>query len=166
MNTTKKVAYVGILAALAIVLSVLEQYLPVQLLIPLPGIKLGVANIITLFALIRLDFKTALAILLVRCGVVALLFGTPVSLAMSLCGGVLSIGTMWLLLRAENLFSLCGASMAGAATHNMGQILCAVCVMQSGHVISYLPILLISAVITGILIAVPVYGVLRIIKKF
>lgn len=166
MNTTKKVAFVGILAALAIVLSVLEQYVPVRLLIPLPGIKLGVANIVTLFALIRLDFKTTLAILLVRCGVVALLFGTPISFAMSLCGGMLAIGTMWLLLRTENLFSLYGVSVAGAAAHNIGQILCAVCVMQSGYVISYLPVLLISAVITGILIAVPVYGVLRVIKKF
>lgn len=162
MRLTKKVALSGVLTALAIVLSILEQYLPIQLIIPLPGIKLGIANVVTLFALMKLDFKYAAVILILRCCVVSLLFGTPVSWIMSICGGVCALCGMWLLYKLRGWFSLFGISVAGAALHNIGQIVCAMYLMQSLYVAAYLPLLLCSSFLTGFLVAVLTLGVTRI----
>lgn len=164
MRMSKSVALPGVLSALAIVLAVLEQYVPIQLFIPLPGIKLGIANVVMLYALLRLGFSSSVMILLIRCAVAGLLFGSPVSFLMSLTGGLFSICIMWLLLRNRRLFSLCGVSVAGAAAHNVGQIVCAIVVMQSPYVAAYLPVLLFSGIVTGLLIAVLSYGALRLIK--
>ena len=166
MRISKKLSLVGILTALAVVLAVLEQYIPIQLILPLPGIKLGIANTVTLTALKKINFKCAFAILMVRCSLVALLFGTPISLAMSLSGGLLSLCAMWLLLRRQTWFSIYGVSIAGAAMHNVGQVACACVVLKSIYVFGYLPILLFSAFVTGVLIGILVSGCLRILDKF
>ncbi len=165
MRVAKKISLIGILTALAVVLAVLEQYIPIHSLLPLPGIKLGIANVVTLTALKKLDFKSVLAILLVRCSLVALLFGTPISFAMSLSGGVLSLCVMWLLLRRGNWFSIYGVSITGAAVHNIGQVICASLVLKSVYVFGYLPILLLSAFLTGALIGMLVSGCLRFLNK-
>lgn len=165
MSKVRKMSLIGILTALAVVLSVLEQYVPIQALLPLPGIKLGIANVVTLTALKQIDFKSALSILVVRCCIVALLFGTPVSLAMSLSGGVAALLVMYFLLKKSSLFSLFGVSITGAAFHNIGQVICASIVLQSHYVLAYLPILLISAFLTGTLIALLVGGCLKFLNK-
>lgn len=165
MRISRKLSLVGILTSLAVVLAVLEQYVPIQLIFPLPGIKLGIANVVTLTALKKLDFKCAFAILVVRCCLVSLLFGTPISLAMSLSGGLLSLCMMWLLLRRKTWFSIYGVSIAGAAMHNIGQVACACVVLKSVYVFGYLPILLVSAFFTGALIGILVSGCFRVLKN-
>lgn len=162
MTPARKLSYIGILTALAIVLAVLEHYIPLQAILPLPGLKLGIANVVTLTVLIKLDTKSALAILLIRCLLVALLFGTPVSLAMSFSGGILAFFGMVALLKAPKYFSLFGVSIIGAALHNTGQTLCAAVILQSGYVFVYLPALLLGSLLTGILIAVLCKGTLKI----
>ncbi len=165
MRYIRKIALIGILTALAIVLSVLEQYVPIQMIIPLPGIKLGISNVITLFALYKFDFKFAAIILFLRCSLVAMLFGTPVSWMMAISGGALALCGMWSLLKARRWVSLFGVSIAGAALHNVGQILCAVILMKSAHIVAYLPLLLCSSILTGSLVAVLTLGINRIYIK-
>ncbi len=162
MKTSKKIALIGVMTSLAVVLAVLEHFVPIQAVIPLPGIKLGIANVVLLTLLIKADFKVAFSVFVLRCAIVALLFGNPVSLAMSLSGGILAIGIMWLLLHYKNCFSLLGVSVAGATMHNIGQILCACIIMRSVHLIAYLPILLVAGILTGLLNAVLTQGVLQI----
>ena len=149
------------LTALAMVLSALEQYFPLQALLPLPGLKLGIANVVTLFALCNLGLGSALFVLLARCFLSALLFGTPVSLVMSLCGGILALFIMAILHYFYETFSLWGISIAGAAMHNIGQTACAAVVLQSVYIFAYLPILLLGAFLTGALIAILCKGLIK-----
>ena len=125
--TTKKLALAAVLTALALGLSTLENLFPVSLLVPLPGIKLGLANIVTVFALYRLGAPFALAILVARCLLGAMFAGNVSALLFSLMGGVLAMLVMILLRRAKRL-SVYGVSIAGAAAHNIGQICAAMLV--------------------------------------
>ena len=165
MSRARKLSLIGVLAALAVVLSVLEQFVPVQALLPLPGVKLGIANVVTLTALKYLDFKSALSVLFIRCSIVALLFGNPVSFAMSICGGVFALLSMTFLAKKERHFSLFAVSIAGAAFHNIGQVLCACLILKSKYIIGYLPMLLMSSFLTGALIAVLAKGFLYYLYK-
>ena len=110
----------AMLTALALGLSTLENLFPVTLFIPLPGVKLGLANIVTLYALYALGFPSALAILLVRCTLGALFAGNASALLFSLLGGLSALLVMALLSRTKKL-SIFGVSIAGAAAHNCGQ---------------------------------------------
>ena len=101
--TTKKLALAAVLTALALGLSTLENLFPVSLLVPLPGIKLGLANIVTVFALYRLGAPFALAILVARCLLGAMFAGNVSALLFSLMGGVLAMLVMILLRRADGL---------------------------------------------------------------
>ena len=166
MNVARKISQIGILTSLAVVLAILEQYIPIHFILPLPGIKLGIANVVTLTVLKRIDLKCALLVLLLRCSVVALLFGTPVSFAMSLSGGLLSLIVMYFLLKNNKLFSIFGVSVAGAAGHNIGQVICAIFILRSVYVVAYLPILLLSSFLTGTLIGILAAGCLKSLKKF
>ncbi len=159
MNKVRKITFLGIISALAIVLAVLERYIPLQVVIPLPGVKLGIANVITLVLLLHFDMKSAFMVLLVRCSVVSLLFGTPIGFLMSLSGGIFALFGMALLLRFEKAFSVYGISIAGAALHSIGQLICAMFWMQSAYILLYLPILLLCGVPAGLLIAAIVSGV-------
>ena len=124
----------AVLTALALALSVAEGLVPLTILIPLPGLRLGLANLVTVYALCRLSGREALLILLARCLLGSLLGGNLMALAFSLTGGLLALGVMALLLRLPAL-SLFGVSVAGAAAHNAGQILAAMAV--GGQVILY-----------------------------
>ena len=119
--TTKKLALAAVLTALALGLSTLENLFPVSLLVPLPGIKLGLANIVTVFALYRL--------------------GAPFALAM----------LVMILLRRAKRLSVYGVSIAGAAAHNIGQICAAMLVLGGTAVLGYLPALLGVSLVTGAL---------------
>ena len=148
--TTKKLALAAVLTALALGLSTLENLLPVSLLVPLPGIKLGLANIVTVFALYRLGAPFALAILVARCLLGAMFAGNVSALLFSLMGGVLAMLTMIVLRRVRGL-SVYGVSIAGAAAHNIGQICAAIVVLGGTAVLGYLPVLLGVSLITGTL---------------
>ena len=148
--TTKKLALCAVLTALALGLSTLESLFPVSVLVPLPGIKLGLANIVTVFALYRLGDIPALAILIARCLLGAMFAGNASALLFSLMGGVLAMLTMIVLRRVRGL-SVYGVSIAGAAAHNIGQICAAMVVLGGTAVLGYLPVLLGVSLITGTL---------------
>lgn len=150
MNKTKRIALCGMLTALALALSLAERMIPLEFLIPIPGIKLGLANVVTMFALLFLTPKEAYAILFCRVVLAALFTGSITQLLFSLVGGTLALTMTWLLLHKQNKwFSFYGISAASAAMHNIGQVLAAMLVMQSADVIAYLPLLLISAIPMG-----------------
>jgi heptaprenyl diphosphate synthase len=140
----------AVLTALALALSYLENLFPTALLIPLPGIKLGLANIVTVFALYYLGAPFALAILLARCLLGAIFAGNASALIFSVFGGVLAMAVMILLHRLPGL-SIYGVSIAGAAAHNIGQVGAAILTLGSRAPLAYLPVLLVVALFTGAL---------------
>lgn len=158
----------AILTACALALSYIERLLPLAALVPLPGIKLGLANIVTMFALFYLGAAPACAILAARCVLGSLFGGGMTTLAFSLLGGFAALGVMTLLKRhIPRQISLFGLSIAGAAAHNTGQILAAMLMLGSGAPISYLPVLLLTAILTGAAMAavsIPVFNALSAAK--
>ena len=148
--TTKKLALCAVLTALALGLSTLENLFPVSLFIPLPGVKLGLANIVTVFALYTLGAVPALAILVARCFLGSLFAGNLNALLFSLIGGLCSMLVMIGLSRLPKL-SLYGVSIGGAAAHNIGQIAAAIITLGNPMVVGYLPFLLGVSLFTGAL---------------
>lgn len=147
-TATARLTRSAVLTALALALSVAEGLVPLTVLFPLPGLRLGLANLVTVYALCRLGWKDALGILLARCLLGSLLGGNLMALAFSLTGGLLALVVMALLLRTPGL-SLFGVSIAGAAAHNTGQILAALAVLGSRAPLVYLPPLLLASLVTG-----------------
>lgn len=147
---THKLALCAVLAALALALSYMESMFPTAFLIPLPGFKLGLANIVTVFALYYLGTVPAFAILITRCLLGAMFAGNVSALLFSLMGGILAMAVMALLHRLPGL-SIYGVSIAGAAAHNIGQVGAAVVTLGSTVAIAYLPLLLIVSLFTGAL---------------
>lgn len=164
MKQAKQISFCGVLIALALALSYTERFIPLQLLIPLPGIKLGLANVVTLVALYMLRGRYAAAILLCRCFLGAVFGGGFTALMFSLCGGALALTAM-LLSQKSGLFSVFGVSVLGAAAHNIGQILAAMVLMNSLYILAYLPYLLLVSIFTGVLTGGLCAGVLRILPK-
>lgn len=138
------------LTTLALALSVAENQIPLSLAIPLPGIKLGLANIVTVFALYALGPGQAFLILLARCILGAVFAGNMNALLFSLLGGVTAMGVMILLSRWRRL-SLYGVSVGGAAAHSCGQVFAAVLSLGSTAPLYYLPVLLGVSLFTGAL---------------
>lgn len=148
---TRRIAVCGLLTAVALVLSLVERMFPLSAVVPIPGIKLGLANVATLFALVRLGRRDAFAILLVRVTLASVFMGSVTSFLFALFGGLLALLTMALLLPGrDRWFSLIGISVAGAAAHNIGQIGAAMLVLRSVYVAAYLPLLLLSALVMGV----------------
>ena len=146
--TTKRLTTCAVLASLALALSYVEGMFPLP--VPLPGFKLGLANIVTLFALYALSAADALAILLVRVLLGAMFAGNASALIFSLLGGFGAMGTMILLSRWEKL-SVYGVSVGGAAAHNVGQVCAAMLTLGSAAPLAYLPVLLAVALFSGAL---------------
>lgn len=147
-QTAKRTALLGVLLALALVLAWAERFIPIP---PgLYGVKLGLANTVLLYALYMLDIPSAIGLMLTRVTISAILFAGFSGFLYSLAGGILSLLVMVLLKRIPK-FSMIGVSVAGAIAHNVGQIIVASILVQSRVVLTYLPILLISAVVTGML---------------
>lgn len=166
MAKVKKVTLCGLLTALAVVLSLAERLFPLDAVVPVPGVKLGLANVVTLFALTRLSAREAGIVLLCRVTLSSLLMGSVTAFLFSLLGGLLALAVMWLLLRVEGRFcSLLGVSVAGAAAHNIGQVLAAAVWMQTGAVTAYLPFLLVMSVPLGLVTGLTAAVVLEHMKK-
>lgn len=146
--SARRLTRCAVLTALALALSAADSLIPLTLLLPLPGLKLGLANLVTVYALCCLSRREALLILVCRCLLGALVGGRISGLAFSLTGGLLALGVMAVLLRLPVL-SLFGVSVAGAAAHNTGQILAAMVVLGSRAPLVYLPPLLLCSLITG-----------------
>lgn len=145
---TNRLAHCAVLTALALVLSMAERFFSLTAVVPLPGLRLGLANLVTVFALCRLSGRETLLILIDRCLLGAIGGGNLSALAFSLTGGLLALAVMALLLRCSGL-SLVGVSMVGAAAHHMGQILAASAVLGTWAPAAYLPALLMASVVTG-----------------
>ena len=146
---TKKVALTGLLIALALILSYLESLIPMSFAVP--GVKLGLPNLVVVFALYRLRPSTAAAISLLRVALVAILFGSVLSLAYSAAGAVCSFCVM-LLLKKTGRFGCTGVSVAGAVTHNLAQIAAAAVLLQTGALAWYFPVLCLSGTLAGVCI--------------
>jgi len=142
----------GILCALALVLSIVDRFIPLEALVPLPGVKLGLANIATIFALYVLGAVPALLILIARCLLGSIFAGSITAFMFSLLGGIFSLIVMSLLKNAPFL-SLIGVSIAGAAFHGIGQVCAAAIMLGNIAVFAYLPVLLIVSLFTGTSIA-------------
>ena len=154
----------AILVSTALVLSYVERFIPLQMFIPLPGIKLGLANIVTLMALFFLGEKSAFTILIIRC-ILGSMFGGGISgLVFSLTGGLWAMTVMCIFKRCR-FVSIYGVSILGAAAHNMGQIWVAFLLMDSVYVVGYLPYLLMVSVFTGMVTGGICAEVFRILKS-
>lgn len=149
MRNGKSVARFGLLIALALILSYLESLVPLSF--GVPGIKLGLPNLVVIFALYRLSPRSAAVISLIRVLLSAVLFGSVLSLAYSAAGAVLSFLVMWGM-RRSGKFGETGVSVAGAVAHNAGQILTAMLVLETGRLAWYLPVLCISGTAAGVCI--------------
>lgn len=148
--STKKIALGAVLTALALGLSTVENLFPITLLIPLPGVKLGLANIVTVFALYELGALPALAILVARCLLGSLFAGNASALIFSMLGGLAAMLVMIGLKQLRGL-SVFGVSIGGAAAHNIGQIVAAMITLGNTMVLGYLPFLLAVSLLTGTL---------------
>lgn len=147
----KRTAFCGLMLALALIASYVESLIPVP--IPIPGIKLGVANSIVLILLYMTDVKTSWAVSISRVVLVGFLFGSMSSILYSLSGAVLSLLIMiWV--KKRNCFTMIGVSVTGGVSHNMGQLMMAFLVLESDAVWYYLPVLMVSGVITGSIIGI------------
>ena len=144
-----KLTITGAATAVALILSYIESLIPLSFAVP--GVKLGLANIVSLFVLYRLDWRFASLVSLLRVLLAALLFGSAMTLAYSASGAALSLALMILLKKSAG-FSAVGVSCAGAVAHNIGQIAMAAILTETAQIAYYLPVLIISGVITGLAI--------------
>ena len=160
--STKKIALCGVLTALAMIFSYIESVIPIP--IPVPGIKLGVANIAVITIPYVLGVKEAIVINLLRIALTALLFGNVNSFLFSISGAVLSL-TIMIIMKKLDFFSCIGVSVCGGVMHNVGQIIAAVFIMGSEAIVLYLPVLIVSGVFTGVVIGVVSGIVAKHVKK-
>ena len=162
-NKVKKLTFLGLLASVALILSYVEAMLP-PLFSAVPGIKAGLPNIVIIFLLYRFGIKEAAAVSLVRMLLVTLLFGNPMMLLYSLAGAFLSLLLMALCKKAE-LFSAVGVSIVGGVAHNLGQILVAICILETVEIGYYMIVLAISGSLAGILIGLAGAALFRALKN-
>ena len=158
----KYVAIYAMFIALAMIFSYVESLIPLN--IAIPGIKLGLANLVVIVALYTLDAKSAFSISIVRVILVAFTFSNLSAIMFSLIGAVCSILCM-LAVRALKIFSTTGVSIAGAITHNLAQLIVAIWVVDTIEVLYYMPALTIAAVVSGLLIGLLASLVIQRIEK-
>jgi len=162
MSRTRTIALLGIFAAFAVMLSFLERLLPAP--VPLPGVKLGLANIIIIISLYRFGAKEALTVQTLRILLFAVLFGGVGSAIYSFAGGMLSLGAM-ILFKKLGVFSVIGVGVIGGVFHNIGQIIIASMVVQSASLLMFLPALIISGQVAGFVTGLVAYYVLVRLEK-
>lgn len=150
-NRKNKAAVFGVFTALALIFSYVELLIPVNF--GIPGAKLGLANLVIVIVLYKTDWKEALLLSVVRIILAGFLFGNLFGILYSLAGGILSLAVMALLKRT-GAFSVIGVSMAGGVSHNVGQLIMAMLVVETYAVGYYLPVLLIAGLITGTMIGI------------
>ena len=160
---TRKMTTLALLISVAMILSYIESLVPA--FVAVPGVKLGLSNIATVFALYTLGWPAAIAVSLVRVLLSALLFGNISSLAFSLAGAALALCSMIPLSKID-LFSSIGVSVVGAIMHNVGQVIAAAIVMETAAIAYYIIPLLLSGTVAGIVIGI-ISGILvERIKKY
>jgi heptaprenyl diphosphate synthase len=146
MPSTRRLAQTALLAALALVLGYVESLVPVPATIP--GVRLGLGNICVLLALYLLDTRSALVVMVLKVGVSAMLFGSPMAIVYSTAGALLSFGGMWLLKRWDKI-NVVAVSIVAAVLHNTAQVLVATALLETPAIMLNLPTLAIVACVTG-----------------
>ncbi len=157
-STAYRIALSAALAALALIFSYIEVLIP--FLPALPGVKLGIANLVIIIALYKLGFRYALIIDLIRIAAAGVLFTGAFATLYSLSGAVISLIVMYLLMKSR-LFSVTGVSMAGGAAHNTGQLLAAALIVSTSKVFVYFSVLVISGVLCGAFIGVIAFLIMK-----
>ena len=160
---TKKLTALSALIAVAMILSYVESL--VHAFVAVPGVKMGLSNIATVFALYTLGWPSAICVSLVRVLLSSLLFGNFVSLIYSLSGAALALLTM-ILLKRFGCFSSVGVSVVGGVSHNAGQIIAACIVMENAAISLYIIPLIISGTISGVVIGLAAGMLVTRIKKY
>ena len=145
----RRIAFLGLCVALSMILSYFESLIPP--LVAVPGVKVGLPNLVMIFMLYKIGPKETVAVSLVRVVLVSILFGSVVSMIYSVVGAALSLTGMILLKKTEK-FSTMTVSVVGGVLHNVGQIITAMVIMETSQIIYYLPVLLISGTIAGVVI--------------
>ena len=163
MPKTKKLALMAVLTAIALTIFMLEAQLPAP--VPIPGVKLGLANIVTLTAMLILGRREAGAILAARIVMGAVFAGNPSTMLYSAAGGVLAYAAMCLLVGVVPEKRLWAVSAVSAVAHNMGQLLACVLVVKTPGVFIYAPALIVSGVITGVFTGFGAMYLVRALRK-
>lgn len=149
-KTVRRVALDAVFLVLALALSYIEVLIPFGALVPLPGFKLGLANILVMLLVWRVSVVDGAIVSFLRVLIMGVLFGTPISMFFSAGGALLSFLVLILLNRtADKFISFVGISVLSAAAHNMGQLICAGIVFDFRAVLTYLPLLLVASAIFG-----------------
>lgn len=156
---TQKLTFLAVFSAFATVLSFVESLLP-PIWSSVPGVKMGLPNIVIIFLLYKFSVKEAVAVSFIRILVIAFLFGNFMTLLYSLSGAVLSISVMWIMKKSKG-FSMVGVSIAGGVFHNIGQIITAIIILGTKEIGFYLPVLAVSGIVAGIFIG---FGGILLIK--
>ncbi len=159
---TKKIAYLGLLVALAFIFSYIETLIPIN--IGVPGAKLGLANLVIIVALYTIGEKNAFLLSMVRIVLVGFTFANLASMLYSLAGGILSFLAMCIAKRSGKL-STTGVSVVGGVFHNVGQILMAIWVVKTASLVYYLPVLIIAGLASGVAIGILGAMVTKRVKK-
>lgn len=157
-----RLASFGVFVALALIFSYIETPIPFQ--IGIPGVKLGLANLVIVIALYRMPVGEVYLLSGVRVVLTGFLFGNLMSILYSLAGGILSLTVMWGMKRIRSV-SILGVSIAGGVFHNIGQLLAAALMVETYGVFSYLPVLLISGLLTGFVIGLAAGEMLKRIRS-
>ena len=157
-----KGVYFGMFTALALIFSYVESLIPFH--IGIPGVKLGLANLVIVVAMYKMNKKQVYLLSVTRVVLAGFMFGNLFSIVYSLAGSLLSLAVMYGLKRKE-AFSIMGISMAGGVFHNIGQLIVAMIVLESLNLVYYASVLLISGLITGIVIGIVSDEIMKRIKK-
>ena len=162
MNKNRKLANMAMLVALAMIFSYVESLIPINF--GIPGMKLGVANLVTVTGLYFLDLPEVFLVVVMLILLTGFLFGNVMSIIYSLAGGILSFLVMALMKKLKG-FSVAGVSIAGGVSHNIGQIIVASIVVENLKLVYYLPALLIAGTVTGFVMGMISKKLLPIVKR-
>ena len=160
-GSAQRIAHIALMTSLALIFSYVEAIIPYN---PgIPGIKLGIANVVTVIALYKFGWKDAASVSILRIVLAGFLFNGMFGMLYALAGALVSFIGM-LLLKKTNLFSIAGVSMAGGVLHNLGQLIVAAALIEDLRMFFYFPVLLFSGIASGIAIGVAATLILRSLK--
>ena len=162
MKKSEQIAYCAMLTALSMIFSYIEALIPLS--VGIPGIKLGLSNLVVVSGLYFLPVRWVLLVLALKVTLVSFLFGNLSMLLYSMAGGVLSFLVMTVIKRIKG-FSMIGVSMAGGVSHNIGQLIVAMLTVESVAPLSYMPVLIVAGAVSGIAVGAAAYRVRKLIGR-
>jgi heptaprenyl diphosphate synthase len=160
---TRRMVTISVLISVAMILSYVESLIPA--FVSIPGVKIGLSNIATVFALYALGWPHAICVSVVRVVLSAILFGNIQSLFFSLMGAALALLSMILLKKTDKLTSV-GISVVGGVCHNIGQVIAACIVLENAVIAYYIIPLLVSGTIAGVVIGIVAGNLVERVKKY